>query len=98
MTQNDFSRVWRLLETLFPAAARRKSENDIAVWRVGLEPYALQDVTNAVMDYARQSKFFPDLADITATLPRQPTQRELEQGRRNIENLRKLYEQIRRGE
>ena len=98
MTQNEFNRVWRLFETLFPAAAKKKSENDRAVWRVGLEPYDLRDVTDAVMDYARQSKFFPDLADITAPLPKQPSRRELEARRRDIENLKKLYEQIRRGE
>lgn len=98
MSQSDFSRVWRLLKTLFPAAAGKKNENDFAVWRVGLEPYALQDVTDAVMDYARRSKFFPDLADITASLPRQPSRRELEARRREIENLPKIYEQIKRGE
>lgn len=98
MTQNDFDRIWRLFETLFPAAARKKSENEKIVWRVGLEPYALQDVTGAVMDYARQSKFFPDLADITASLPRGPSPRELEARRRDVQNLKKLCEQIRRGE
>ena len=98
MTQNEFDRVWRLFETLFPAAAKKKSENERAVWRVGLEPYGMQDVTDAVMNYARQSKFFPDLADITAPLPRQPSAREIERRRRDFERLRKLHEQILRGE
>ena len=98
MTQNEFDRVWRLFEILFPAAAKKKSENERAVWRVGLEPYGMQDVTDAVMKYARQSKFFPDLADITASLPRQSSARELEQLWRDVKNLPKIYEQIRRGE
>ena len=98
MSQSDFNRIWQLLKTLYPAAAGKKNENDIAVWRVGLEPYALRDVTDAVMDYARRSKFFPDLADITAALPRQPSAREIETRRREIENLKKICEQIKRGE
>lgn len=98
MTQSEFGRVWRLFETLYPAAAGKKSENDKAVWRVGLEPYEMQDVTNAVMDYARRSKYFPDLADVTAALPRQPSAREREQLRRDIANLPKIYASITRGE
>ena len=98
MTESEFDRVWRLFGTLFPAAAKKKSENEKAVWRVGLEPYEMHDVTESVMNYARQSKFVPDLADITAPLPRQPSRRELEARRRDVRNLRKVYEAIRRGE
>ena len=98
MTQNDFDRVWLLFETLFPAAAKKKSKNERAVWRVGLEPYGLRDVTEAVMNYARQSKFFPDLADITASLPRQPSAHEIEALRRDIMNLPKICEMLQRRE
>lgn len=69
MTTDEFGKFWTLMRELFSASSRLKSENTKLVWRIALEPYALDDVTSATMEYARKNKFFPDIADITAKLP-----------------------------
>ena len=69
MTTEEFGQYWTLMRNLFPAASRLNSENTKMVWAVALEPYTLDQVTNATMDYARKNKFFPDIADITGGLP-----------------------------
>ena len=69
MDQSEFGRIWTLFGELFPASPKLKSKNTRMVWEIGLAPYDLDSVTQAVMAYARKNKFFPDLADITAPLP-----------------------------
>ena len=66
MKPNEFDKVWRLLCELWPNQARERSAK---VWSVGLEPYSMAAVADQIMRYARKNKFFPDLADITASLP-----------------------------
>lgn len=73
MTSKDFSKIWNLLRTLFPASPRVKSENERIVWQIALQPYALDDVTAAVMEWGRRRKFFPDIFDITAGLTQEET-------------------------
>lgn len=68
MNNGEFEKIWRLLSSLFPAAAAKKSKVDKAVWLKGLEPYAMTDVSDRIMTYAQRNKFFPDLADITGNL------------------------------
>ena len=68
MSNGEFEKVWRLLGSLFPGAAAKKGQVDKSVWRHALEPYSMQEITDRIMVYARQNKFFPDLADITAKL------------------------------
>ena len=68
MTNGEFEKVWRLLGSLWPAAAAKKSKVDIAVWRKGLSGYLMEDVSERVMEYAKENKYFPDLSDITAGL------------------------------
>ena len=68
MSSNEFEKVWRLLESLFPTASAKKKPVDKTVWKHALEPYSMQEITDRIMVYAKQNKFFPDLADITAKL------------------------------
>lgn len=68
MENEEFEKIWRLLSSLFPNAAAKKSNVDKAVWRKGLSHYSMADVSDRVMEYARQKKYFPDLADITSGL------------------------------
>ncbi len=65
MTDVEFGKVWRLLSELWPEQSRRRSAT---VWRVGLQPYTMAAVAEQIMQYARCNKYWPDLADITATL------------------------------
>ena len=69
MQTEEFEKIWTLYRTLFPAsAAKVKSENVKMVWRVALAPFAMDDVVEASMNWARRNKFFPDIADITGSL------------------------------
>lgn len=68
MTEGEFGRVWRLLGTLFPAATAKKSKNALAVWKRGLSAFAMDDISDRIMEYAQANKYFPDLADITKGL------------------------------
>lgn len=68
MTNDEFKKIWRLIGSLWPAATAKKTKVDIAVWRKGLSGYAMADVSERIMDYAKQNKFFPDLSDVTAGL------------------------------
>ncbi len=68
MSSNEFEKVWRLLESLFPTAAAKKKPVDKTVWKHALEPYDMKDVTDRIMVYAKNNKFWPDLADITAKM------------------------------
>lgn len=68
MSTDDFAKIWNLFRTLFSPSPRVNSGNDRIVWEVALRPYSLDDVTASVMAWARKSKFFPDIADITREL------------------------------
>lgn len=65
MAPEEFDKVWRLLEGLWPAYTKRVSRR---IWEVGTAPFRMADVSDAIMEYARHNKFFPDLADITSAL------------------------------
>lgn len=69
MDTAEFGNLWTLMANLFPASPKLKKQNMKKVWEIAVSPYALGDVTDAVMHYARSNKFFPDVADITAGLP-----------------------------
>jgi hypothetical protein len=69
MDEPGFDKIWNLLRQLFPASAKVKSAAAQTVWRRALEPYDLDAVTDACIDCARRSKFFPDIADVTGGLP-----------------------------
>lgn len=68
MKSDEFEKVWTLYKELFPAASRLRSKNTRTTWQMALSPYAMEDVVNASLDWARRSKFFPDISDITGNL------------------------------
>ena len=79
MTGEAVSRILSLLSAYFP---NRKITPDLQrAWQLALKPYDYKDVKAQVVRYVRRSKFFPDVADITAALP--------EPERRNGENAGK---------
>lgn len=65
MSGPEFDKIWRLMASLWPNAAAKKSEIDKTVWKKSLEPYGMAEITERIMTYSRQNKFFPDVADIT---------------------------------
>lgn len=79
MNTKEFDKLWRLFEELFPAAVKKKGINGRTVWERAMSPYSLEEATEATMKYARQNKFFPDVADITGGLT--PVEPEREEAR-----------------
>lgn len=101
MTREDIDKIWALL-----AACRRgdpaiHDKNMKAAWFLVLEPYDYQDVKFAVVSHFRNSKYFPDVGEITQRLPRlpeQPSPSQLARMNRNVEALRRLLEKTRKTE
>ena len=79
MLEEDFNQIWRLLRIYFPSAAAKKESNFKSAWFYAMQPYRKDDVTAAIVNYARNNKYFPDLADITADLPLEQADEEREQ-------------------
>ena len=65
MSRDEFEKIWRLMASLWPNAAAKKSDVDKTVWFKSLEPYDMKQITERIMSYSRTNKFFPDVADIT---------------------------------
>lgn len=70
MDKAEAIKIFDLLQQFYPQAAALKDKKKRYAWRLALEPYAFDDVKAAVLAYASKGKFFPDLADLTAGLPR----------------------------
>lgn len=98
MSSKDFVKIWNLFRSLFPVSPRVNSENDRIVWEIALKPYALDDVTAAVMSWARKSKFFPDIADVTGGLtPVEPLpEKRMERGIMHYGNISWMAPYIRK--
>ena len=87
MTIEEFEKIWTLLTSLWPNAAAKKSHVDKAVWRKGLEVYRMDEVSDRILTYARQNKFWPDLADITGHLLRKSGDAEIQEKIAHMEKM-----------
>lgn len=75
MTKDEFEALWGMMRGLWTRTENMKIPPKKQIWQMALEPYSAKDVQAAVVSYARKSKFFPDIADITASLqPEIPTE------------------------
>jgi len=79
MNTEEFDKLWRLFASLFPAAVKKRGPNAKEVWERAMSPYSLDEATEATLKYARQNKFFPDVADITGGLA--PVEPEMEEAK-----------------
>lgn len=68
MSRDEFEKIWRLLQTLWPNAAAKKGNNAKIIWQRALSAYDMTDVSDRIMSYAKGNKFFPDVADVTKGL------------------------------
>ena len=68
MTKDETQKLFVLLRQFYPAAERKKDSAFRAAWGMALEKYRYDDVRDAAVAYAQRSKYFPDLADLTASL------------------------------
>lgn len=73
MTQEDMTKLWELLKCCRRGDKAANDKRVKAAWLLVLEPYDYQDVKTAVIAHFRESKFFPDVGEITQRLPPLPT-------------------------
>ena len=77
MRKSEVESLFNLLEQFYPNAKQLCSKTVQSAWVLALEPYAYDDAKAAAIAYARKSKFFPDVADITGGLsPIEPEKEE----------------------
>ncbi len=70
MTKEDTDRLFDLLALYRPGDRHLEDRQHRSLWQFTLEPYAPEDVKQAVGAYFRESKFWPDPTDITIRCPK----------------------------
>lgn len=73
MTPQDMDRVWSLLGYCRLDDPHLKDKALKAAWFLVLEPYAYNDVKQAVAAHFRVKRFWPEIGEITQYLPPVPT-------------------------
>lgn len=70
MDRQDVKKLFALLETLCPSAAKKpRDAATLAAWAMVLEPYTYEAIKGAAITRARENRFFPDPAELVAYLP-----------------------------
>lgn len=72
MTKEDIDRLFELLEIYRPKDKHLEDKRLRSAWLLVLEPYKPEDVRQAVADYFRAKKFWPDVTDLAALCPPLP--------------------------
>ncbi len=73
MSRDECARIFTLLAQFYPRAPSLRHALWREAWTQALEPYRYEAVKARVLQYAAQKRFFPDLSDLTANLPRRST-------------------------
>ena len=70
MTKQDMDGLWKLLG-IYRAGDKHLGDGTLkAAWFLVLEPYDPADVKQAVADYFRECKYWPDVTDISSRCPK----------------------------
>ena len=62
MERLEVNKVFALLRAFWPKEPVTRERME--AWALGLAPYRYEDVREAILAYAREKHFFPDLCDI----------------------------------
>ena len=74
MEKQDTQRLCNLIETIYPNAKQQpRTPADLEAWTLVLEPWAYEDVKKAVIVRARENRFYPDVYELAALLPKPET-------------------------
>lgn len=74
MEKKDIQRLFNLIETIYPNARQQpRTPADLEAWTLVLEPWAYEDVKQAVIVRARENRFYPDVYELAALLPKPET-------------------------
>lgn len=69
MTGQDIDRLFELLAIFRPGDKRLKNQSLKNGWLFVLKPYRPEDVREAMAEYLRRSKYWPDATDIAKLCP-----------------------------
>lgn len=87
MTKTETAKLFTLLGQFYPNKVPT-AELRFA-WELAVEPYAYEDVRAAAIAYARENKYFPDVADITGGLA--PVRNDGEEPERGVRDWMRKY-------
>ena len=74
MEKQDTRRLFSLIETIYPNARQQpRTPADLEAWTLVLKPWAYEDVKQAVIVRARENRFYPDVYELAALLPKPET-------------------------
>lgn len=71
MDKRETTKLFRFLGQIYPNAQEFSQETAMLAWQLVLEPYAYEDVKNAVLDWARYGEkrtFPPRVSELTEKL------------------------------
>lgn len=96
MTGQDIDRLFELLGIFRPGDKHLEDQNLKNAWLLVLKPYKTEDVRNAVAEYFRQNKYWPDVTDISRLCPPIKTESRNELSKKTDHNWEKQLETLRR--
>ena len=71
MEKQDTRRLFNLIETIYPNAKQQpRTPADLEAWTLVLAPWDYEDVKQAVIVRARENRFYPDVYELAALLPK----------------------------
>ena len=74
MEKKDTQRLFNLIETIYPNARQQpRTPADLEAWTLVLAPWSYEDVKQAVIVRARENRFYPDVYELAALLPKPET-------------------------
>lgn len=93
MTKEEMDSVWSYLSKFRVGDPKSKDDELRAAWWSALGRYEARDVKRAIVEHYRASKYWPDIPEIMARLPKLPPQRDMRgyQPDKTIAELRDIY-------
>lgn len=69
LERQDVCRLFDLLEQLYQGKKKPRDKVTLAIWAEVLKPWSYEQVRSAVVQRARENRFFPDPSELAAYLP-----------------------------
>lgn len=69
LTEKDVKKLWKLLAEYYKKRPEETAERLLA-WTLALEPFSYADIRAAALAHARESEYYPNIAELTKHLPK----------------------------
>lgn len=96
MTGQDIDRLFELLAIFRPGDKHLEDQNLKNAWLFVLKPYCPEDVREAVAEYFRKNKYWPDVTDIAKLCPPIETENRSGSPEKTNHSWQKQMEMLRR--